>query len=377
MKSRKLFTPGPTAVPHQVLETMARPLIHHRTPEFRAILEEATKSLQYVYRTRNPVLVLTASGSGAMEAAVVNLTRPGEKALVTVVGKFSERWREVGEAYGLDLVVLEGKWGEPIPLERVKAAFEAESDISIVLTTHCETSTGVLQDVEGISRIAHRNGALIVVDGITSLGAQQVETDGWNLDVVIGGSQKGFMTPPGLAFISVSEAAIERMERAGHPVYYFDLKRALASHEKGDTPWTPALNLVIALNEALRMMKEEGLDNVIARHTRNARAVRAAVKALRLKLFATAPANATTAVIFKDGRADDVRKHLDERYGIKIAGGQGEVKGKIIRLGHLGFYHEVDMYTLIAALEATLCDLGITDAAGKGIDALLRSYRRK
>lgn len=377
MKPRKLFTPGPTAVPHEVLETMARPLIHHRTLEFRAILRETTENLQYVYRTRNPVLVLTASGSGAMEAAVVNLTGPGEKALVIVVGKFSERWKELGEAYGLDLVVLEGKWGRPIALEAVEAAFEADPDISIVFTTHCETSTGVTQDVEGISRVAHRNGAVIVVDGITSLGAQEVETDRWNLDVVIGGSQKGFMTPPGLAFLSVSEAARERMERAGHPVYYFDLKKALASHQKGDTPWTPALGLVIALNQALRMIKEEGLDNVIARHARNARAVRAAVKAMRLKLFATAPANATTSVIFKDGRADEVREHIDERYGIKIAGGQGEVKGKIIRLGHLGFYHESDMHTMIAALEATLCDLGMSDAAGKGIEALLRSYRRK
>lgn len=377
MTQKKLFTPGPTQVPHEVLETMARPLIHHRTPEFRAILKEATDNLQYVYRTRNPVLVLTASGSGAMEAAVVNLTRPGDKALVPVVGKFSERWRELGEAYGLDLVLLEGTWGQPVSLAQVEAAFEANPGITTVFTTHCETSTGVLQDVQGMSKIAHRNGALIVVDGITSLGAEQVETDAWRLDVVIGGSQKGFMTPPGLAFLSVSEAAIERMEHAGHPVYYFDLKRALASHEKGDTPWTPALGLVIALNQALRMIRQEGLDNVIERHTRNARAVRAAVKAMKLKLFATVPANATTAVIFKDGSADTIRTHLDQKYGIKIAGGQDEIKGKVIRLGHLGFYHEADMHTMIAALEATLCDLKISDTAGKGIDALLKSYRRK
>lgn len=377
MEPKKLFTPGPTQVPWQVLETMARPLIHHRTEEFRAIFRQAIENLQYVYQTKNPVLILTASGSGAMEAAVVNLTRPGDKALVTVSGKFSERWRELGEAYGLDLVVIETKWGDPVQPERVEEALKANPDIGVLFTTHCETSTGVLQDVKSMSKIAHEHGALIVVDGITSLCAQVVETDTWNLDVVVGGSQKGFMTPPGLAFLSLSQAARDRMDRRGHPVYYFDLKKALRSHDKGDTPWTPGLTLIIALNEALRMIRDEGLENVIRRHTRNAKAVRVAVKEMGLPLLASIPANATTAVVPKAGTADKIRKHLDDIYGIKVAGGQGELKGKIVRLGHLGFYHESDMYMLISALEATLFDLGLHKTMGKGIEALLAHFRNE
>lgn len=375
MESKKLFTPGPTQVPPRVLETMARPLIHHRTKEFRAIHREALEGLKYVYKTSTPVLILTASGSGAMESAVVNLTRPGEKVLVVVCGKFSERWRELALAYGLDPVVLETGWGDPVSPDRVQESFDAHSGISTVFATHCETSTGVLQDVKSMAKIAHKHGALMVVDGITSLCAQAVETDDWGLDAVIGGSQKGFGVPPGLAFISLSEAAQERTERGGHPVHYFDLKKALRSYEKDDTPWTPALTLVIALNEALRMIREEGLENVVRRHARNAEAVRHAVKALGLSLLASVPANATTAFVPPEGTADRIRQQLDDVYGVKVAGGQGELKGNIVRLGHLGFYHETDMYTMIAALEAALHDLGLNKNMGKGIEALLHQFR--
>jgi len=375
MKPRRLFTPGPTTVPDEVLETMAQPLGHHRTPEFRKIHLQAVERLKYIYQTTNPVLILTASGSGAMESAVVNITRPGEKALVLVAGKFSERWRDLGEAYGLDLVVIDGTWGEPISPDEVRAAFAANPDIRTVFTTHCETSTGTVQDVEAYAEIAHQNGALIAVDGITSLGAQFVNTDRWNLDMVIGGSQKGFMIPPGLSFISVSQSARDRMERGRHPVFYFDLLKALTALEKGDTPWTPAMTLIIALNEALRMMQEEGLEPVVKRHDLNAAAVRAAVTALKIPLFSKAPANATTAIVPPDGSANDIKKRLDEHYGIKVAGGQGQIKGKVLRLGHLGYYYDTDMFQMISALEATLSDLGINKAPGKGIDALLTYYR--
>lgn len=374
MPPEKLFTPGPTAVPWQVLETMSRPLIHHRTKEFREIHREAAENLKYVYRTSNPVVILTASGSGAMEAAVANLTKVGEKAIVVEVGKFSERWRELGEAYGLDLVVVKAEWGDPINPDQVAKAFDENAGVGIVFVTHCETSTGVLQDVKTIARIAHENGALIVVDGITSLCAQNVQTDDWGLDAVVGGSQKGFMTPPGLSFISLSERARERMEAGGHPVYYFDLTKAVKALEKNDTPYTPAHTVIIALNEALRMIKQEGLENVIRRHTRNAKATRAAVKALGLKLFASMPCNATTSALPPDGTADKIRNHMVERYGVRIAGGQGTVKGKIIRLGHLGYYHETDIYTMMSALEGTLVDLGLNDAPGRGIEALLHSF---
>lgn len=377
MIPKKLFTPGPVEVPWRVLETLSRPLIHHRTEEFRKIHLEAVEGLKEVYRTTNPVVILTSSGSGAMEAALVNLTRPGDKALVIVVGKFSERWRDLAEAYGLDVVVLEGEWGHPIDPDAVERALEENPGVSVVLTTHSETSTGVLQDIKTISRHAHKHGALILVDGITGLCAQVVQTDDWNLDVVVGGSQKGFMTPPGLAFLSLSEAARARMERRRHPVFYFDLIKAVKSQEKGDTPWTPAHTLIIALNEALRMIREEGLENVIRRHTRNAKAVRAAVKALGLQLFASMPCNATTAVLPPEGTADNIRNHLYDHYGVRIAGGQGPIKGKIIRLGHLGYYHEPDMYTMIGALERTLHDLGMNDDLGHGTTALLHSFAEK
>lgn len=377
MKPRKLFTPGPTEVPPRVLETLSRPLFHHRTEEFRAIHRETVENLRYVYRTQNPVLILTSSGSGAMEAAVANLTKPGEKVIVTELGKFSERWTELAQAYGLDVVVVQVKWGDPVPPERIEEALEANPDTSVFFTTHCETSTGVLQDVKSMSRIAHQYGALVVVDGITSLCAQVVETDDWNLDVVVGGSQKGFMTPPGLSFLSISEAARERMERARHPVYYFDLNRALKAFDKGDTPWTPAHTLIIALNEALKMIREEGLEAVIRRHTRNAKSVRYAVRSMGLELFSSSPCNATTAVLPAEGTANAIREHLESEYGIKVAGGQGPLKGKIVRLGHLGYYHETDMYALVAALEGTLYDLGVRDSMGKGTEALLHHFRNE
>jgi aspartate aminotransferase-like enzyme len=377
MKPKRLFTPGPVQVPWQVLEKTSQPLIHHRTPDFREIFREASENLQYVYKTTSPVLILTSSGSGALEAAVVNLTRPGEKALITVMGKFSERWRDLAVAYGLDPVIIEAEWGTPVTPEQVEQAFKDNPGIDIMFTTHSETSTGVLQDVQSFSRIAHENGAVICVDGITSLCSEVVETDDWNLDIVVGGSQKGFMAPPGLAFMSVSEAAKDRMERRGHPVFYFDLKKALASYEKWDTPWTPALTLVIAVNEALRMIREEGLDNVVHRHARNAAAVRDAAKALGLPLLATVPSNCTTAVVPKGGTADEIRKHLEDEYGVKVAGGQGHLKGNIIRLGHLGDYWETDMYTMISALDATLYDLKINDSMGKGVEALLQRFRNK
>jgi aspartate aminotransferase-like enzyme len=311
-----------------------------------------------------------------MEAAMVNVTAPGEKALVTILGKFSERLRELGEAFGLDLVLLEAEWGTPVAPERVQAAFDEHPDIRTVFCTHCETSTGTLQDVAAFAKIAHSQGALIVVDGITSLGSEDVQTDHWGLDMVVGGSQKGLMIPPGLAFLSVSQAAKERMERGNrHPVFYFDLLKALASLEKSDTPWTPATTLIIALQEALTMMREEGFSEVIHRHATNAAAVRAAVTAMKLPLFSTAPANCTTVITPPDGTAPKIKSTLEERYGLSVAGGQGHVKGKILRLGHLGYYYEADMLTLISSLESVMNDMGLHDNVGVGLAAMHEAYR--
>ncbi len=374
MTRKRLFTPGPTEVPSRVREKLAQPLIHHRSAEFRAIQRETTEGLQWIMKTRNPVLLLTCSGTGAMEAAVANLTHPGEKVLVTDFGKFSHRWIEIAGTYGLDVVGVDARWGDPVLPERVVRSLDDNPGVGVVFTTHAETSTGVLEDVRSVSRIARERGALVVVDAIATIGAEALETDAWGLDVVIGSSQKGVMTPPGLAFLSVSEAARERIGRGRRAVYYFDLVRALESCEKGETPWTPAIALVAALHEALNMIKEEGLENAIERHGRNARATRSAVQALGCALLASTPANCTTAVLFEDESAEVVRRRLWELHGIRVAGGQAQLKGKIVRLGHLGYCFESDVFTLITALESTLFDLGLIESAGRGVEALFREY---
>lgn len=374
MNHQRLFTPGPTEVPSQVRESMARPLVHHRTEEYRTIQREVIETLQWLMKTKNPIFLLASSGTGAMEAAVSNLTGPGDKVLVTSLGKFSHRWKEIGDAFGLDVVTIDTTWGDATKPELVAAAFDANPGVSVLFTTHSETSTGVLQDVKSMARIAHERGALIVVDGITSIGAEVVETDAWGLDVVVGGAQKGVMIPPGLAYLSVSMAARERMERSRHPAYYFDLNRALKSYEDGDTPWTPPIAHVVGLHRALEMMKAEGRENIIARHQNNAAATRATVTALGLRLLSSSPASCTTAVAFDDGNADKVRGHLNDVYGIRIAGGQARLKGKIIRLGHLGYYYEADILLLIAAFESTLLDLGLIDQAGRGIEAAVKEF---
>jgi aspartate aminotransferase-like enzyme len=374
MTHRRLFTPGPTEVPARVREKLARPLLHHRTAEYRTLQREVTEGLQKLMRTKNPVLLLACSGTGAMEAAVANLAGPGEKVVVTDFGKFSHRWREIGEVYGLDVKAVEAPWGEAVAPERVAEALDANPGARLVFTTHAETSTGVLEDVQAIGRIARERGALLVVDAIATIGADPVDTDGWGLDVVVGSSQKGVMTPPGLAFLSLSEAARERVAGRRQPRYYFDLSRALDAYEKGDAPWTPAISLVAGLHEALAMILEEGIDNAIERHGRNARATRSAVRALGCRLLASSPASCTTAVVFDDGRAEAVRAHLWDVHGMRVAGGQGQLKGKIVRLGHLGYCFESDIFALVSALESTLLDLGLVDSAGRGVDALFREY---
>ena len=377
MRSPKLFTPGPTAVPAEVLETQARPLIHHRTEEFRRALTESMRGLQYVIETRNPVVVLTASGSGAMEATVLNLTQPGDTVIVTEVGKFSERWREIAEVFGVRVVVVRAEYGQVASPEDVERAFKENPGAGVLFTTHSETSTGALQDVEAFAKVAQRHGALIAVDAITSAGAHRVRTDEWGLDAVVGGSQKGVMIPPGLGYVSLSQRAIAKMRSGRHPVYYFDLLKAVASAEKGDTPYTPAITLVLALECALAMMRAEGIENIVARHEANGNAVRAAVKAMGLELLAKVPSNAATAVVTPGDSAGQITKHIEKRYGVKIAGGQGSLKGKIVRLGHLGYYDETDMYTLVSAFEATLNDLGLVKTFGAGVAALRSSYQAR
>lgn len=377
MKIPRLFTPGPTAIPAEVLETQARPLIHHRTEAFRQAHRDAMAGLQYLLRTKNPVAILTASGSGAMEAAVVNLARPGETVIVTELGKFSERWREIAEAYGIKVVALKVAYGQVVDPGEVERAFKANPGAVALFATHSETATGALQDVAAMAEIAHAHRALIAVDAITSAGAHDVLTDTWGLDAVVGGSQKGVMIPPGLGYVAVSERALAKMKQGRCPVYYFDLLKAVASAEKGDTPYTPAITLVLALRTALEMIRAEGLENVIARHDANASAVRAAVVAMGLDLLAAVPSNAATAVRTPGDSAGAITKHMEQQYGVKIAGGQGDLKGRIVRIGHLGHYDATDMYTVVSAFEATLNDLGIAETFGRGVAALQKSFAER
>lgn len=374
MRTPKLFTPGPTAVPAEILETQARPLIHHRTEEFREALMEATKGLQYILRTNGPVPILAASGSGAMEAAVLNLTKPGDTVVVTEVGKFSERWREIGDVFGMKVASVTCEPGQIVTPAQVDEAFKKNPGAAALFCTHSETSTGVLLDVKEMARVAHAHDALVVVDAITSAGCHDVLTDDWGLDAVVGGSQKGVMIPPGLGYVSLSERAMQRMQEKRHAVYYFDLLKAAKLAEKGDTPYTPAITLVLALRRALDMMREEGIERIVARHELNARGVRAAVTAMGMKLVASVPSNATTAVWTPGDSSGKITKHMEKRYGCKIAGGQGSLKGKIVRIGHLGAYFEEDMYTVVTAFEATLNDLGLAKTFGSGIEALRAVY---
>jgi aspartate aminotransferase-like enzyme len=276
----------------------------------------------------------------------------------------------------VETVTLEAEWGDPVTPDQVEEAFKRNPGITALFTTHSETSTAVLQDVEAFARIAHDHDALIVVDGITSVGAHDVMTDQWGLDAVVGGSQKGVMTPPGVAYVSLSPRAIAKMEAGRQPCFYFDLLAAVKTAKEGDTPYTPAIALFLGLQRALRMMREEGIEGVVARHAANASAVREAVSALGLRQLSSSPSNAVTAVVAPDGSAADIVKTMERKYGVKVAGGQARLKGKIFRLGHLGYYDPSDMHTMIAALEGTLIELGLSKEYGAGLEALRQSYKR-
>jgi aspartate aminotransferase-like enzyme len=357
-----LMIPGPTPVPEQVLLAMAKHPIGHRSGDFSKIMEEVLQDLKWLHQTQNDVLVLTASGTGAMEAAMINFLSPGDRILVGCNGKFGDRWAEVGKAYGLQVDTITAEWGQPLDPQQFRAALEADTakTIKAVVVTHSETSTGVMNDLETISQHVKAHGALIMVDTVTSLGAYNVPVDAWELDVVGSGSQKGYMIPPGLGFVAVSPKAWEAYKTAKLPRYYLDLGKYRKDAAKNTTPFTPPVNLFFALQAALRMMKAEGLENIFARHQRLTTATRAAVKALGLPLFAPdhAASTAITAVAPQGVEAEQIRSIMKKRFDIALAGGQDHLKGKIFRIGHLGFVSDRDILSAIAALEATLQELG-------------------
>ena len=372
MDKKYLFSPGPTMLPPEVLLKMAEPIMHHREPEFEKMMEEIREGLKHLFQTKNEVMVFTSSGTGAMEGAVSNILAKGNKALVVRGGKFGERWGEICKAYGIEFVPIDVEWGKAVRPEQIRHALAENPSIRAVYTQATETSTGVKHPIREIAGIVGKYpDTVLVVDAITGIGVFDLPMDAWNLDVVISGSQKALMLPPGLSFAVLSEKAWTFVERSNLPKYYFDFKRELKSTQKNQSSYTPAVSLFVGLRESLRMMQEEGLEALFRRHKKLAEATWAAVKALRLELFAPeAPSEAVTAVKVPEG-IDGVKlqKLFFERFGITVAEGQDRAKGKIIRIAHLGYYDRLDMIMVISALEMLLKQMGHSFELGKGVRA--------
>lgn len=374
---RVLFTPGPTQVPSEVLEAMARPLIHHRTDEYRALFLEATRLLAEHLGTQQPLLTLSCSGSGAMEAAAVNLLSPGDEVVVVEGGKFGARWASICQAYGVTAHKVSVDWGRVATVEEVESALTAHPDARVLFLTHSETSTGALFPAHEIAAVARSRGVLTVVDAVTSFGVYDLRFDRSDFDGVVWGSQKGLMIPPGLGYVCYSPRAWAVAEKAKLPRFYFNLVKARGALEKGDTPFTPAISLVLGSHAAATLMAKEGREAIFARHRRNADATRRAVQALGLQLFAEVPSNTLTAVHVPAGvDGGKVVKTMESRYGVKIAGGQDQLKGKIFRLGHIGYYDDGDILRLLGAFESALIDHGFAGEPGAAVRAVQESFRR-
>ncbi len=355
----RLFTPGPVEIPVRVLRAMAVPQPHHRTEGFRETLKEVTSQLARLHGTQGEVFVLAASGSGAMEATVANLMAPREAALVVIAGKFGERWAEILKGFGVPFEALDVEWGHAVDPNRVAERLQARPELRAVFATHSETSTGSLHDARALARLCREQGRLLALDAITSVGVHELPQDEWGVDVVVCGSQKGLMVPPGLATVSLSPSARERIEGERLPRYYFDLRRYRKGIPTGDTPFTPPIPLVLALQEALAMIFDEGLPAVYERHRQVALATRAGARGMGLELFPRDPSHAVTVIRPPAGiDASAIIQHLRREHGMVVAGGQDRVKGEIVRIGHMGQYDAADIMSLMGALEDTLAALG-------------------
>ena len=376
----RLFTPGPTPL---LMEAQARTLtatLHHRTQAFRELMRETLENLRYFFNTQNDVLIFTSSGTGAMEGALTNLVSPGERVLVGTAGKFGERWLELAQAYGLEVVKVEAPYGQPLDVAEIKRRLEEQGPVRAVFVQATESSTGVSHDVKAIGAVVRDHPeTCLVVDAITGLGTTDLHPDEWGLDVVIGGSQKATMVPPGLAFASVSEKAWKQIAVAKTPRYYFDFARERKSLAKGEARYTPATTLVVSLHGALNYIRRLGRENLVANAALLAEATREAARALGLKLFAAAsPANALTAVCAPEGMDSGlIVKELRNRFGAIVANGQGSMKGQIFRLAHLGYYDAVDLFAVLAALEIVLLRLGHKIELGRGVRAAEEVYLRR
>ena len=376
-EKRYLFTPGPTPVPPEVLEAMSRPIIHHRSSDFRQILGRTLDRLREVYRTRGDVLLYTASGTGGMESAVSNLTEPGDRVVVVSAGHFGERWTKLARNFACEVDELRYEWGEAPAAEDLTARLRELGGAKVVFTTHSETSTGVVADVQALAAAAKEADALVAVDAVSSLGAVPLETDGWGLDAVVSGSQKALMTAPGLATVSVSADAWSAIAGDGRPRYYFDWADTREKQERFDPSFTPAVSIVVGLDVALGLLLDEGLEQAFERHARLGRACRAGVKAMGLELFSPDDDRSAvvTAIRAPEGiDSGELVQTLRDRHGIVLAPGQGVLKGKIFRIGHIGYYDVFDITTALAGIELVLSELGADIDRGVGVTAALEAF---
>lgn len=370
MLKRHLLAPGPTPIPPEVLAVMSMPIIHHRSTDFIPVLESAKKGLQWLYQTNNDVLILCSTGSGGMVSSVNNFFSPADKVLVINGGKFGERWTKICQAYGLNVEEIKVEWGYAVRPETVEEALKKDPKIKGVFVQASETSTGIYHDIYALSKIVReRENTLLIVDAISALAAHDLRTDEWKIDIMIGGSQKGLMLPPGLAFISVSEKAWRMSENAKLPRFYFNLKKEREALAKNQTNFTSAVTLIIGLNESLKLLQKEGLENIFKRHALLSHALREAMKALGLKLYSKeSPSNTVTAILAPEGLdGQEIYKNLREKYGITAAGGQGKAKGKIFRIAHLGYTDIFDIIIAVSGIEMVLTNMGYPVRLGEGV----------
>ncbi len=373
MQKYRLFAPGPVPVPEEVSLQMARPIIHHRTKAFEAIVAQVKEDLKWLYQTQKDVITLASSGTGAMEAAITNTLNAGDKVIVVDGGKFGERWWKIAQAYGLEVDILKVEWGNPVDPKDVEKKL-AQGGYKAVLVQASESSTGTYHPIEELAKLTRgREDCLLIVDAISALGAVNLPFDAWGIDILVAGSQKALALPPGLAFIALSDKAWKFAETCKTKKFYFDLKREKKNLDQNTTAFTPAITLVIGLAESLKSMKKEGLENLFARHARLAKATQEAMKALGLKLYSKSPVNSLTAVCVPEGiDGGKVTKLMEGKFSMTIAGGQDAAKGKIFRIAHLGYFDDLDIVTVVAAIEGTLAELGHKFEMGKGVGAAMK-----
>jgi aspartate aminotransferase-like enzyme len=377
---QQLRIPGPTPLPERVVRAMSRPMIDHRGPEFARLLDEVTQGARRVFGTEGDVLLLSCSGTGGLEAAIANVVSPGDRVVAAMCGNFGERFAEIAAAYGADLVRLEAEWGQPVEPDDLREVLAANPEAEVVLLTHNETSTGLTNPLRELARVAREAGRLVLVDGVSSVSSIPVETDAWGLDVVVSSSQKGWMAPPGIAFVAVGPRAWERQARSRGNRFYFDWKQARDFAAKGATPWTPAVSVLYAVAEGIAMLEEEGLEQVFARHRRLADATAAGLQGLGFQLFAAEGYRSATVTAAVPPPGVDVaalRRLLLERHGVVVAGGQGKMTGRMIRVGHLGAVSEGDLVQVLWAIEQVLEELDVAPFEGRGVQAATEVLSRE